>query len=548
MTEQLRAAPYTRVSTAQQAAEDRVSLGQQRADIEAYCAVKGYEIVDWYEDAGFSGASKNRPSFKRLLRDSKEGLFDVVVCWRSDRLSRGMYPAAALMEALEGTDINIEAVTGPIDMNTFALQAVVGKIELDGMRQRAKMAFTGKSRKGIPTGEVKYGYQRGDDLTPIINATEAEVVQRIFDEAADGRALFDISEGLRQSGAVTRRGGEWSVPAIQRILRDETYIGKAYAGKRRVTIRGGGDKDVKVTHTNPRDEWIEIPYPPIVDAAAWTAAERRRKASRERRLPQGDTQYAYPLRGILWCGSCGAKYTGTHDAPTGWRRKADGTRVKVTRNKIYRYYKCYLGAYRRTKHHNADCPRKSMSAARIEGLVWDRLKDRLEHPDSINILIDARRKELEENGVTDSLARATNNLDDVEAERGRILTQHAKGFINDDELGLKISGIAERREYFAEKIANLETEASEAHNYVAMLESYKESASVIAERLPTLSDDEIEGLIRALVTSVTVYEHEIEVSWVFGPVPVSLATDTDNCWYPSSESTVRRDPWCLYPW
>ena len=35
------------------------------------------------------------------VADARRGLFDTIVCWKSDRLSRGMYPAAALMEVVE---------------------------------------------------------------------------------------------------------------------------------------------------------------------------------------------------------------------------------------------------------------------------------------------------------------------------------------------------------------------------------------------------------------------------------------------------------------
>ena len=89
------------MSTPSQAAEDKVSLSEQREDIERYVALReGYEIVVWYSDVG-SGDSKHRKDFQRMLRDAEAGLFDIILCWRSDRLSRGMFPATALMEAIE---------------------------------------------------------------------------------------------------------------------------------------------------------------------------------------------------------------------------------------------------------------------------------------------------------------------------------------------------------------------------------------------------------------------------------------------------------------
>ena len=68
--------------------------------MEAYCARKGLRIVARYQEVG-RGWSKKRPEFQRMLADAKAGRFVVIVCWKSDRLSRGMFPAAALMEVVE---------------------------------------------------------------------------------------------------------------------------------------------------------------------------------------------------------------------------------------------------------------------------------------------------------------------------------------------------------------------------------------------------------------------------------------------------------------
>ena len=90
MTEQ-RAAIYSRVSTASQAEEDKTSLSEQTADMEAYCERHGYEIVERYQDVG-SGQKKDRAQFQRMLADARQGRFDTIVCWKSDRLSRGDVP------------------------------------------------------------------------------------------------------------------------------------------------------------------------------------------------------------------------------------------------------------------------------------------------------------------------------------------------------------------------------------------------------------------------------------------------------------------------
>ena len=106
----MRAALYARVSTPAQGEEDKTSIPEQIARSEQHCQEKGHSIADRYVDIGYSGAKSKRPEFQRMLNDAKKGKFDVIVCWKADRLSRGMYPAAALMEVIEPLGIKLEAV------------------------------------------------------------------------------------------------------------------------------------------------------------------------------------------------------------------------------------------------------------------------------------------------------------------------------------------------------------------------------------------------------------------------------------------------------
>ena len=150
-----RAAIYARVSDKSQAEDDKTSISEQLGDMEAYCEERGLEITARYQEVG-RGWSKSRPEFQRMLADTAAGRFDVIVCWKSDRLSRGMYPAAALMEVVEARGIGLEAVMDAIDMKTFGLMAAIGKIELDNFRERASMGKRGTAKQGrIPVRSLR---------------------------------------------------------------------------------------------------------------------------------------------------------------------------------------------------------------------------------------------------------------------------------------------------------------------------------------------------------------------------------------------------------
>lgn len=118
--EATRASIYARVSDKSQAEDDKTSISEQIAEMEAHCQRRGLTIVARYQEVG-RGWSKTRPEFQRMLSDARNGRFDTIVCWKSDRLSRGMYPAAALMEVVDTHQINLDAVMDSIDMKTFGL-------------------------------------------------------------------------------------------------------------------------------------------------------------------------------------------------------------------------------------------------------------------------------------------------------------------------------------------------------------------------------------------------------------------------------------------
>jgi hypothetical protein len=89
MTVPLRAALYLRVSTARQAEHD-VSIPDQRKQGEAYCAARGYQLVETFVDAGASATNDRRPEFQQMIEagTAKPAPFEVVVVHSFSRFFR----------------------------------------------------------------------------------------------------------------------------------------------------------------------------------------------------------------------------------------------------------------------------------------------------------------------------------------------------------------------------------------------------------------------------------------------------------------------------
>ena len=236
-----RAAIYSRVSDRSQDTEEKVSISEQTAEMEAYCERRGLIVVARYQEVG-RGWSKNRPEFQRMLADARDGRFDVIVCWKMDRLSRGMYPAAAMMEVVEAHQIRLESVMDPVDMKMFGIMAAIGKIELDNIRERTTMGRRGKAKQGrMPNGSVPYGYRIGEDGKPVVYEPEAEIVRRIFRQYVhEGMVGLEIARQLARDNAPTwRAGSRWQNSYVHSLLRQGGLQGHLVVRKGPLGGHGG---------------------------------------------------------------------------------------------------------------------------------------------------------------------------------------------------------------------------------------------------------------------------------------------------------------------
>ncbi len=488
-----RAAIYSRVSDKSQDAEDKTSISEQISDMEAHCERRGLTITARYQEVG-QGWSKKRPEFQRMLADARKGRFDTIVCWKSDRLSRGMYPAADLMQVVEAHHINLEAVMDSIDMKTFGLMAAIGKIELDNFRERASMGKRGTAKAGrIPVSNVPYGYRIGDDGRPQIEEEEAEVVRRIYDWCVrEGLGARVIGQRLMAGDVpLGREGKRWWDGQIHRILSNETYKGTWWYGRARYVSTEDG---IKVYDQAP-DTWISVPFPAIIDEETW---DRCQVIRTKRKTYSGrNTKIFYLLQHLVRCTECGMlmgcmatrKRTVKHGDKT---YKYD---LEIPR----RYYKCYG-----VQHFQAGCREHTMiRAERLEGLVWGEVKKKLEDPALIVAGIESLG-EKEEGGLSVEAARTERELEKVQLEEDRAIRLYVSGKITEAQLDHQRKFITERLESLREKLKDYRARESAQDEQRELAERVVEWAERIGDGLEDLPDDQRRELLRLLLDEVTI--------------------------------------------
>ena len=236
----LRCAVYTRKSSEEGLDMEFNSLDAQREACEAYIAsqrAEGWVLVrDHYDDGGVSGGTLERPALKRLVADIKEGLVDVVVVYKIDRLSRSLVDFTKLVEVFDANSVTFVSVTQAFNTTTsmgrltlnILLSFAQFEREVIGERIRDKVAASRKRGMWMG-GFVPLGYDVRDRKL-VVNEAEAALVRRIFRSFVETESATRLVQALRAEGATTKRGRPLTKSDAYRVLSNRVYLGDAVQG------------------------------------------------------------------------------------------------------------------------------------------------------------------------------------------------------------------------------------------------------------------------------------------------------------------------------
>jgi DNA invertase Pin-like site-specific DNA recombinase len=242
----LRCAIYTRKSSEEGLEQEFNSLHAQREACEAY--IRSQQGEGWrlrktsYNDGGLSGATMERPALKQLLADIEEGLVDVVVVYKVDRLTRSLSDFARMVEIFDAHGVSFVAVTQQFNTTTSMGRLTLNVLlsfaqferEVTGERIHDKIAAS--KRKGMWMGGlVPLGYEVRDRQLSVVES-EAATVRHIFQcycELGSVRLLKDdldrdgFRSKLRIAGNGSRSGEKsFARGALYTLLRNPIYVGE----------------------------------------------------------------------------------------------------------------------------------------------------------------------------------------------------------------------------------------------------------------------------------------------------------------------------------
>jgi len=153
---------YTRKSSEEGLEQDYNSLHAQREACEAFItsqAGEGWRLMKAaYDDGGYSEGTMERPALQQLLANISEGMIDIVVVYKVDRLTRSLADFARIVELLDARGVSFAAVTQQFNTTTSMGRLTLNVLlsfaqferEVIGERIRDKVAAS--KRKGMWMG------------------------------------------------------------------------------------------------------------------------------------------------------------------------------------------------------------------------------------------------------------------------------------------------------------------------------------------------------------------------------------------------------------
>lgn len=353
---------YARVSSTVQG--DNYSLPTQIEGCRAYAEQHGYSVTAVITDQ-HTGALLQRPGIEHLLEQVRGGRVQAVLVYDLDRFTRDPDHLAVLEYEIESAGARVEYVLGnyadtPEGKLSKAIKVSIAEYENRQRSERITRGRRGRAAAGyvLPAGKrAPYGYRyvRTGDHTGCfaVEEEEAETVRRLFQWVDGGATVHEAVSRLNAAATPAPRGGAWRPSTVQRILRNILYTGIRYQNAQRRIVR---ENKKTFTILRPREDWIAVPAPALVDEALWQRVQAQLDAAAQKK-PRRRT---YLLAGHIHC-TCGRRWEGR------------------MRSETLQYYRC--PSIKEARWHAPCAMAGNIRADVLEASVWEAVERILLDPE-----------------------------------------------------------------------------------------------------------------------------------------------------------------------
>jgi len=329
----------TRKQVVRQGVDGELDIPAQRQAMAEFLRTRpDWEHVREYVEAGVSAfkvSADDRDVLQDALRDAAAGMWQVLIVWKGDRLSRNSAEYPMVITKLFKSGAQVWSVADQPGGKRLGLDNQLDKFLrfLEGWQAETESVNTqirviARMRQLAQEGRwnggrVPFGYDlaiekdaHGDPLFKsgrvvrrlVPHPQWAPIVQEVFRRYAAGQGGQTLAAWLNARKVPTYFGVRWSAPAVTGLLKNPLYAGLILYGRKAKTA-----DPVLVAGR----------HEPLVDRETWEQACGVRCAKKG--VHPRHRVGTYALTGVLRCGLCGGPMGGL------MRRRTDGAGRLVER-------------------------------------------------------------------------------------------------------------------------------------------------------------------------------------------------------------------------
>lgn len=495
-----------------------------------------------YEDEGCSGKNTNRPAFQRLMKDAKENKFDILICYKLDRISRSVPDFSNILETLQRHNIDFISKTEEFDTTTpmgramIYVASIFAQLERELTAERVKdnmmeLAKTGRWLGGTPP----IGYTS----TPIIYLDsemkertlfnlrqvpeELKIVKLLYKKYLEFRSLSKVETFALQNNIKTKRGANFNKNNIRIILTNTVYVKATtdvfeYLEGQEIAACGTPDGNHGILTYNkqktilndegntirvyrPKSEWVAAvaAQKGIIEADEWIEVQKILLKNKETFPNEGKTHNALLTRKIR-CAKCGSTMQIAH-----------GHISKKSGNRLY-YYACSMKKYSK----GVRCDNNNAKVDEVDPVVVKQLKElSINKKELLNKLRHQNKIAQELNTPINKSESINNSIASKEKQIQNLMNKLA---IDDDISDLIIEKIKSLKNEITDLKSELDdinkknAEFNETELNLSFIEFLLNRCSII----DSLTHEEIQQLIDVLIESITWNgdSHELSINFI----------------------------------
>ncbi len=519
------AAIYARVSSEQQ--REAHTIASQTAALVEWAKTLNLEVPKaWiFEDEGYSGATLERPGLECVRDLAAEGQIQAVLVHSPDRLSRKYAYQILLIEELGRHGVETRFLNAPQgataeDQLLVQFQGMIAEYERAQILERSRRGKRHRARAGeisvLSGAPYGYRYVRKSDDAPAAYAVidaDARVVQQVYAHyTATGWSIGAITRWLNQQGVATRTPGtRWERSMVWAMLRNPAYRGTACFGKTRVAprqrvtrplrLRGGMTSRNSANHERPRDEWIEISVPALIDESTFARAQellQENKVRSRRRTIEPSL-----VQGLVSCRRCGYALSRT------------STRSSA---RLIHYYRC-IGSDAWRHLGGPRCDNRPVRQDLLDQTVWAEVIRLLEDPALIQQELDRRLAAARAADPTKQREQALQReLVRVGKSIERVLTAYQEGLVSLEQLRERMPPLRQRDQALRTEQQSIAEQSRERAVYLRLAETLSAFLGRLRVATDTLDILERQRLVRLVIKEVLVDDDTIVIRHCI-PVP-----------------------------